>query len=303
MNTKPTLICVLGPTASGKTAAAIKLAQKLNTEIISADSRQFYKEISIGTAKPSFEELAQVQHHFIGHISITQNYSAGDFEREAIQKIEQFLLKHKVLVLVGGSGLYVKAIYDGLHPLPKANEILRNELDSLFANEGIEALQTLLQQLDVGRWETIDKLNPQRLMRAIEIAKAEEGSFTQLIQNQIKQRPFNTIKIALDLPREELYECINQRVERMLEQGLVDEAKAMLPFKATYALQTVGYKELFDYFDGFISHEKAVELIKQHTRNYAKKQLTWLRKEKGIQWIHPRDVSDFANKCLFAPTL
>lgn len=280
-----TLICILGPTAVGKTAAAIQLAKSLSCEIISADSRQFYKEVSIGTAKPSDLELAEVPHHFIGHKSVTETYNAGEFERDALALINQLFQKNQYVVLVGGSGLYVKAVYDGLHDLPKADEELRAELAELFAQKGIEPLQQMLQELDKKRWEQIDQQNPQRLMRAIEIAKGNQAGFTQLTQHEKPKRTFTVNKYALQMPREQLYARIEKRVDLMIEAGLEAEAKRMIPFKETYAMQTVGYKEFFDFFDGIAPREKAIELIKQHTRNYAKKQLTWLRREADINWI------------------
>lgn len=284
------LICILGPTAVGKTKAAIELAKHFRTEIISADSRQFYREISIGTAKPNEEELGQIRHHFIGCKSVEESYSAGDFERDAIQTINQLFLFHDTIVLVGGSGLYVKAVYEGLHVLPKADEVLRTQLQDLFLKEGIEPLQIQLQKLDMERWLSIDQQNPQRLMRAIEIALNQQGGFHDLIQAKKEERNFQILKVAIDLPREQLYEKINLRVAQMIQNGLVEEAKKMIPFRNQYALQTVGYAEIFDYFDGKISLEKAIELIQQHSRNYAKKQLTWLRREQDIIWTSPDEV-------------
>src|SRR5574343_340157 len=272
-----TLLCILGPTAVGKTATAIHLAKALGTEIISADSRQFYREISIGTAKPSTDELAQVPHHFIGHLSITQTYSAGDFEREALTKLEELFKQHDVVIAVGGSGLYVKALIDGLDDMPLANEPVRDELNALYAEQGIEPLQTRLKDLNEELYQQTEVLNPQRVMRAIEVALAMQNGF---VPNRKKHsRQFNTLKVVVDLPREVLYERINQRVDLMMKQGLVDEVKSMLPYRNEYALQTVGYTELFDYLDDKHDLAKAVELIKQHTRNYAKRQLTWFKKE------------------------
>ncbi len=280
-----TLLCILGPTAVGKTAAAIQLAQQLNTEIISADSRQFYQEISIGTAKPSKAELSAIPHHFIGHLSIHQPYSAGDFERDALAKLDDLFIKHDVVIAVGGSGLYVKALIDGLDDMPKADETLRTELNQLFANEGIAALQQRLQQIAPNLTNEVEMQNPQRVMRAIEIAIAQINGF---VPNRKKNpRNFRTIKVVLNLTREHLYERINQRVDKMMIEGLLEEAKSMVQFKDLYALQTVGYKELFDYFDGKHSLDEAITLIKQHTRNYAKRQLTWFKKEAPENWFEP----------------
>lgn len=287
---KKTLLCILGPTAVGKTATAIKLAQALNTEIISADSRQFFKEISIGTAKPSDKELTQANHHFIGHLSIHQPYSAGDFERDALLKLSELFKQHDVVIAVGGSGLYVKALIDGLDDMPKADENLRNELNQLFATQGIEPLQQQLLLLNPDVYNQTEILNPQRVMRAIEIALAIKNGFVPNTKKH--KRNFNVIKVVIDLPRELLYDRINKRVDVMMQQGLLNEAQSMLPHRDNYALQTVGYKELFEYFDGLYSLEKAVDLIKQHTRNYAKRQITWFKKEAPDFWFSPDQTQE-----------
>lgn len=287
--TQKTLLCILGPTAVGKTAAAIEVAKRLNTEVISADSRQFYQEVSIGTAKPSNEELAAVPHHFIGHLSIKDTYSAGDFERDALAKLEELFQQHDTVVAVGGSGLYVKALLDGLDVLPPANETLRNHLHELFKGGGIESLQQYLHNLNQTVYHQTEIANPQRLMRAIEIETAVQQGFQATTVKT--PRNFNTVKVVLDLPREELYERINKRVDVMMQQGLLEEVKAVVSFRDTYALQTVGYTEIFEYLDGNITLEKAVELIKQHTRNFAKRQLTWFRKEAPNHWLPPSDIN------------
>ncbi len=288
-----TLLCILGPTAVGKTATAIHLAKALGTEIISADSRQFFKEISIGTAKPTEDELAQVPHHFIGHLSITQPYSAGDFERDALAKLDELFQHHDVVIAVGGSGLYVKALIDGLDDMPLANEPLRDELNALYAQQGIEPLQNQLKTLSPDLYHQTEIQNPQRVMRAIEVALALQNGF---VPNKKKyERSFNTVKVVIDLPREVLYERINMRVDLMMQQGLLDEAKSMLAHKNEYALQTVGYTELFDYLDGSHDLPKAVELIKQHTRNYAKRQITWFKKEAPTNWVQPADWLSILN--------
>lgn len=283
-----TLLCILGPTAVGKTAAAIALAKRLQTEIVSADSRQFYKEISIGTAKPSIAELAEVPHHFIGQLSIADVYSAGDFERDALQKLDELFLQHDIVVAVGGSGLYVKALIEGLDVLPPANEPLRTELHELLAARGIEALQQHLKQLNEAVYNQTEVLNPQRLMRAIEIETAVQNGFVNHAAKQ--NRKFRTVKVVLDLPREILYERINQRVDLMMDLGLLEEVKSVLQYNNTYAMQTVGYTELIEYLEGNTTLEKAVDLIKQHTRNFAKRQLTWFRKEAPENWFAPTDI-------------
>lgn len=271
----------------GKTAAAIRLAQHLGTEIISADSRQFYKEISIGTAKPSADELAAVPHHFIDNISITETYNAGDFERDAIAKLQELFKQHDTVIAVGGSGLYVKALIEGLDDLPKADETLRAELNTLFAEQGIEALQKRLAAIDENLLAQTEIQNPQRVMRAIEVAEAKQKGFVPAFSKQ--PRNFKTISVVLELPREQLYANINKRVELMMQDGLLEEVKRMLTYKNNYALQTVGYTEIFDFLEGKHSLEKAVELIQQHTRNFAKRQLTWFRKEAPDHWFSPTD--------------
>jgi tRNA dimethylallyltransferase len=279
------LISILGPTAVGKTTMAIKVAQVFNTHIISADSRQFYKEVSIGTAKPSVAELASVPHHFINTQSIANNYTAGDFSRDANQLMKNLFNTYNSLVLCGGSGLYIKALTEGIDNLPVANEKLRTELRQQFEMNGIGYLQQRLFELDAVALQHIDIQNPQRLMRAIEIAMGMSPTTDKAKSNTF----FHHIPIGLDLPREELYQKINTRVDEMMQNGLLDEVRSILPYRHTYAMKTVGYTELFDYFDGVYPLQKAVELIKQHTRNYAKKQLTWFRKTNGIKWFHPSD--------------
>ncbi len=279
------LISIVGPTAVGKTALAIKVSKHFKTEIISADSRQFFAEMSIGTAKPSEEELQEVKHHFIGNVSINQLYSAGDFERDALLKSDELFIKNNIVIMVGGSGLYTKAVLEGFDELPKADEKLRTALQQLFDEKGIEPLQEILKNLDAEKFETIDSRNTQRVMRAIEIATHKRKSPPK----EKVARKFTSIKIGLNLKREDLYNRINYRVDQMMDAGLIDEVKSLIEFKHLNALQTLGYTELFDYFDKKHSLEKATELIKQHTRNFAKRQLTWFGKEKDIQWFPPDD--------------
>lgn len=281
------LISIVGPTAIGKTALAIQLAKHFNTHIISADSRQFYKEISIGTAKPSDDELKEAPHHFINNKSITETYSAGDFERDAIAKLEELFKEHSVLIMVGGSGLYVNAVLEGLHEMPSVDQETRNGIIELFKAEGIEALQNKLKALDEDRFNSIDIMNPQRLMRAIEIALLSKEKFAELKQPQKKLRPFKIIRIALNTDRQKLYDRINQRVDLMINAGLLKECQSMYDYRNHYALQTVGYTEIFDFFDGKCDLNQAIELIKQHTRNYAKRQLTWFRRDADTAWFEP----------------
>lgn len=285
-----TLLCILGPTAVGKTATAITLAKQLNTEIISADSRQFFKEISIGTAKPSKQELAEVPHHFIGHLSIHDNYNAGDFERDALTKLTELFKTHNTVIAVGGSGLYVKALIDGLDDMPKADEDLRIELNEFYKTEGTLALQNKLLNINESIYQQTELQNPQRVMRAIEVALAIQNGF---VPNQKKNpRDFIVIKVVINLPREVLYQRINTRVDLMMQDGLLNEVQLMEPFKDKYALQTVGYSELFNHLNGDCTLPKAVELIKQHTRNYAKRQITWFKKEAPQHWFSPTQTAE-----------
>ncbi len=275
----------MGPTAVGKTALAIKVAQYFKTEIISSDSRQFFAEMNIGTAKPSIEELSLVPHHFIGNISVNQKYSAGDFERDALKKLNELFVQHDVVVMVGGSGLYIKALLEGLDKLPDADIQLRGELQHIFDTQGIEPLQEQLKMLDAKKFAAIDSKNTQRVMRAIEIALQPKDT-------ALKQpRKFKTIKIGLNLDREILYQKINARVDEMIANGLESEVKSLVNKKETYALQTVGYADFFDYFENKNSLSKTIELIKQHTRNFAKRQLTWFRREQDIAWFEPHELT------------
>ena len=291
MNTKSKyLISIVGPTAVGKTALAIKVAKHFHTEIISADSRQFFSEMNIGTAKPSSEELAQVKHHFIGNVSIKTLYSAGDFERDAINKLNELFLQKDIVAIAGGSGLYIKSVIEGLDILPKADEKLRTELQIIFDENGIEPLREILEKLAPEKFYKMDNRNTQRVMRAIEIFSQPKIEIEAKIV-----RNFIPIKIGLNLDRTILYERINKRVDQMFTDGLLDEAKYLYQYRNLNALQTVGYSELFDFFDGKHSLEKATELIKQHTRNFAKRQLTWFKKENEMNWFEPTDVEGIIN--------
>lgn len=284
-----TLYVIVGPTASGKTNLAIKVAQALTTEIISADARQFYQRMDIGTAKPTPYELSLVTHHFVDNRAIESYYSAGDFEKDALLKIAQIFNKHHYAVAVGGSGLYLKALCEGIDEMPPADLDYRNELIENYETNGIEYLQKALLALDPTKFNQIDVNNPQRLMRALEICK--QG----VILNKPKTpRNFNIVKYAIAWEREQLYQRINQRVETMLEQGLLKEAESLWPLKNYNALKTVGYSELFDYFEGSISLARAVELIKQHSRNYAKRQITWFKADSSVVWISPQEAETFA---------
>ena len=286
---KKYLISIVGPTAIGKTALAIELAKYYQTVILSADSRQFYQEISIGTAKPSVEELKQVQHYFINNKSVVDTYTAGDFERDALKLLAELFKEKDMVILVGGSGLYIKALWEGLDEMPPLNENLRKSIINYYETNGIGYLQNKLQALNPYKYKKIDTQNPQRLMRAIEI---EEQNKT-FISTQIKApRFFKTIKICLNTDREILYNRINKRVDAMMENGLLKECEQMIEFRHNYALNTVGYSEIFSFFDGNISLEKAIELIKQHSRNYAKRQVTWFKRELDLNWYEPNEMSN-----------
>ena len=281
----PTLVVIAGPTAVGKTAFSVELAQHLKTEIISADSRQFYKELTIGTAKPTAKELAACQHHFINHIHVKENYTAAQFEQEALALCNLKFMQHQQLVLTGGSGLYIDALCHGFDDAPPSDPAVRAELDLVLKNNGIKALQQMLIQLDPDYSQKVDINNPQRLIRAIEINQLSGKNMHFFLKGKVKQRPFNILKICLTMDRELLYERINKRVDNMIVNGLEDEALAYYHLKDSNALQTVGYKEFFDYFEGNYSYTEAVDKIKQNSRNYAKRQLTWFKRDKEYTWF------------------
>ena len=284
-----TLIVIAGPTASGKTAAAIELAKKLGTEILSADSRQFYKEMSIGTAAPTPKELLEVKHHFVHNISIFDQYDVATYEQEALLLLSKLFIDHKEVILTGGSGLFIDAVCNGIEAMPNIDPENRQRVNVLYKEQGIEALQQELQRLDPEYWSVVDQKNPRRLQRALEVCYQTGNTFTSFRTASKAKRDFNIQKYALLWERNELNNRINQRVERMLSQGLVDEARSLYPHRELNALNTVGYKELFDYFDGKISLMEAVEQIKLNTRHYAKRQMTWLRRDPEYQWINPSE--------------
>ena len=288
-NSKKTLIVITGPTAVGKTSLSIELAQSLQTEIISADSRQFYKEMKVGTAPPTLSELNSVKHHFIGHLSIHDYYNVSKYEIDAIEKINKLFQTHDKLIMVGGSGLYINAVINGIDDLPDAENSTREYLNSLFNNEGISSLRQLLKELDPEYYLQVDLKNHARLKRALEVCLTTGEKFSSLRKNENKTRNFNHILIGLNCKREYLFEKINQRTDKMIEDGLVEEATELLPFKELNALNTVGYKEIFDYLDGNISVEKAIENIKTNTRRYAKRQITWFNKVQHLQWFQPNE--------------
>ncbi len=289
---KPLLVILLGPTAVGKTSLAIALAKKFNTVIFSADSRQLYKEIPIGTAQPTPEEIQEVAHFFVASNSITEHIDAGRYGKEARELLISEFKKHALIIMAGGSGLYMDAVINGFDELPDANPTIRAELNLEFQEKGISVLQDELKKLDPIYFAQVDQHNPARLMRAIEICRLSEKKYSELRIGKAESNAFEVLKIGLDLPREELYARINNRVEVMFENGLEEEARSVFPYRKMNALQTVGYKELFDYFDGHLTKEKAIELIKQHSRNYAKRQLTWWRRDTAITWFNPTQLKE-----------
>lgn len=294
MHNTPNLIVISGPTAVGKTALCIKLAKQLNAPILSCDSRQFYRELNIGSAKPSTEELKSATHYFINNKSISDTYTAGDFERDAIQLITELSSENRNIILTGGSGLYLNALLYGLDERPNANESLRTELKELYKEKGIEAIQERLILTNKKMPESFDWKNPQRMMRAIEIFESGEECFHD-ISKTTKARPFKSISIIINRERDELYHRIEQRVDDMIKEGLLDECKSLIEYRHHYALQTVGYKEMFDFLDGKTSFEFAIDKIKQHTRNYAKRQLTWFRKDTSNQWFEAKNEEAILN--------
>lgn len=282
---KKYLIVIAGPTASGKTALSIEVANALNAEILSCDSRQFYQEMTIGTAKPNAEELAAALHHFVDCWSIHRDYSIGDYEREVTAFLADYYKKHDVAIMVGGSGLYIKAVCEGVDTYPDVDKGIRVNLMETLEKKGIEVLQEELKERDLVYYNKVDLSNPHRLVRALEICRGTNKPFSSFQGKQHVQRPFEVVKIGIDWERAKLYERINKRVDLMMEAGLLEEAKALYPLRALNALQTVGYREFFDYFDEKTSLEEAVELVKRNTRRYAKRQMTWFRKEKEMHWV------------------
>ena len=282
-----TLISIVGPTAIGKTALAIELAQHFDTEIISADSRQFFKEMAIGTAKPDAGELAAAKHHFIDSHSVSQLFSTGDFEIEGLNTLDQILKKHNLAIMVGGSGLYVNALINGLDEMPDIDLAIRERLNKQFEEEGLSSIQKQLATLDPEYFAKVDQQNPQRMIRGLEVFLSTGQKLSSMLSATKKERPFNIIKIGLNTDRAMLYDRINRRVDKMIADGLVEEVKSLIPFKKYNALNTVGYSELFDYLDGKLSFEDAVSAIKQNTRRFAKRQLTWFRRDEEINWFEP----------------
>lgn len=284
-----TCIIIAGPTAVGKTSLAIQLAQHFSTEIISADSRQCFKELNIGVARPSQQELSLVPHRFINTISITQTFTAAAYEKYALQCIQKIFETNDVAVMVGGTGLYIKAFIEGLDEIPAIDSVVREQIITNYNEQGLAWLQQEVKMNDPAYFQQGEIYNPQRLMRALEVKISTGKSITSFQQQSKKERSFNILQFGLELRRPVLYNRINSRVDQMIRMGLEDEVKNLLPFKHLNALQTVGYRELFDYFDNHISREKAIDMIKQNTRHYAKRQMTWFKKDTQLMWM---DMSD-----------
>ncbi len=295
-NLKSTLVVITGPTAVGKTALCVKIAQYFNTEIISADSRQFYKELNIGTAKPTAAEMQNIKHHFVDFQNITSNYNVNDFEKDALKLLSKLFKKHNVILLTGGSGLYIDALCNGFDDgLPEANIEIRKQINLLYQQHGIVILQEKLKQLDPAFYKTIDLNNVNRLQRAIEVCLVTGKTYSKLRQGKKQKRPFNIVKIVLQRDRNELFSKINMRVDEMMENGLLDEVKVLSKFKNYNALKTVGYTELFNFLDGIFTLEEAIEKIKVNTRRYAKRQMAWFKKDANYTWFHPNEKDKIIN--------
>lgn len=284
------LLAIAGPTASGKTELSVKLARHFRTEIISADSRQFYHEMKIGTASPSEDQLAAVKHHFVRHVSIHKPIDVASFESEALKTINDLHIKHEIVIITGGSGLYLDAVCRGLDNIPETGVAVRQQVNQLYEKQGLIGLQTLLIQLDPEYYKIVDQKNPRRLQRAIEVCLQTGKTFTFYRKRQPLPRPFGTIWVGINTERTQLINRINLRVEAMVADGLVEEARSLYQFAALNPLQTVGYQELFRYFDKKITLEQAIDEIKVNTRQFAKRQMTWFRKNKEINWF---DFDDF----------
>lgn len=288
MNKK--LIVIIGPTAVGKTDLSIDIAKYFDAPIISSDSRQIYKEMNIGTAVPSAQQLKEVEHYFIHTRSITEDYTAGKFEKEAIKEISRLFEKHNYILLTGGSGLYIDAICNGIDELPEASVGVRKQINERYETDGLESLTEQLHLLDPEYYQKVDLNNPQRVIRALEVCISTGKTYSQLRIGEGKKRDFDIIKVGLTIDRDILYGRINRRVDIMIEQGLENEALSLYEFRYLNALQTVGYKELFGFFSGEITKEEAIELLKRNTRRYAKRQMTWFRKYSDIEWFNPIDI-------------
>ena len=288
----PTLIVIVGPTAVGKTSVSIQLAKKYNADVISADSRQFYSEIPIGTAAPTIEEMEGVKHHFVGNLSVNNYYNVSKFETDVINLLEDYFRHKEIMIMVGGSGLYINAVCDGIDELPDIDESLRKDLNYLYQEEGLKSLQNKLFTLDPEYYNKVDINNPKRLLRALEVCLQTGQTYTSLRKGNKVNRPFNIIKLGLELPREQLNERIERRVYSMLEEKWLDEVKSVYHLKNVNALNTVGYKELFKYLNAEWDYETAIEKIKVNTRRFAKRQMTWFKRYEDISWFSPNELNN-----------
>ena len=285
-----TLVVVVGPTGSGKSALAVKLATHLNAPIISTDSRQVFRGMPIGTAQPTADEQAAAKHYFIADREVEDDFNCGKYELEALALLDELFAESEYVVAVGGSGLYVQALCEGMDDLPDADPALRESLKQRLESEGLDSLVAELRRLDAKYAEEVDVCNPARVMRALEVCLATGRPYSEQRKGVTAERPFHIIKIGTDMPRDVLYDRINRRVDMMVEEGLEAEARSMYPKRHLNALQTVGYRELFEYFDGNCTFEEAVELVKRNSRRYAKRQLTWFRRDENTAWFHPNDL-------------
>lgn len=292
---KKLLVFVVGPTAIGKTSTAIDLATHFNTEIISCDSRQFYKEMNIGTAKPSPNEIKKIKHHLVGNISVNKNYNISKFTNDADNILKSLLDKKNIVILVGGSGLYIESLIFGIDQIPEVSMDLRNKLNNDLKNNGIKFLQDLLKNMDPEISDKIDMKNPRRVIRALEICLTSKKKYSQIIDKTQKIPKYDFLCIGLDCNRKELYEVINKRVDSMVANGLVSEVRSLYNFRKNNALNTIGYKEIFEYLDGKDSLENCVEKIKVNSRRYAKRQLTWFRSKNYVKWFDKPNVEELIN--------
>ena len=284
-----TLLLIVGPTGVGKTELSLRVAEHYGCPIVNCDSRQVFRSIPIGTAAPTSEEQARVKHYFVATRELEDDYNAGQFERDAMVLLEDLFRTHEVIVMTGGSMLYADAVCNGLDDLPNIPEDVRRQVQQEYEHKGLEWLQTEVQRLDPAYWEIVDRQNPARLAHCVEMCLTTGQTYSSLRTGEHKERPFRIVKIGLERPREELYDRINRRVEQMIADGLEAEAKAVYPKRQLNSLQTVGYKELFAYFDGAYDLPRAIELIQQNTRHYAKRQMTWFRRDKDIHWLQAND--------------
>ena len=295
---KPILCVITGPTACGKTDISIQLAQHFHTHILSADSRQFYHQLKIGAATPTPNQLMMAPHHFVGHLSVENYYNVYKFEQDALNLLDLLFKTHKIVILTGGSGLYIDALVNGIDVLPDPDPILRNNLNNLFKEHGFKPLQEKLKLLDPVYYEVVDKLNPVRLIRAIEVCLLTGDLYSNLRNQNPIERPFDVVKIVLNRPKAELHKRIELRTEQMIHEGLVDEVKSLISYRTLNALNTVGYKEIFQYLDGAISMEQAVTDIKTNTRRYAKRQITWFRRDETYHWVETSSFESTLNKII-----